>query len=392
MVAESAARFEALEDQATQIMSVFARRGYERVAPSVIQPADVFLDRIGEEIRSRTYVFSDPEGTELCLRPDLTIPACRLYLERNPAANCEARYAYNGPAFRYQRKPDASNPREFRQAGIESFGVTDRERAETEVLELILEALRVAGLRDGFRLHFGDLGLFYALMAALPIPKRWRERLVHNLWRPDSFHAVLHQLAAPPLPLPDESVAKFALQLDASDCEKAEQQVAEFLAASGIVFLGTRSLGEIADRLIAAAADMREPPLSGDVVRLVEAYLDISGKPDETLNAIARLSQEADINLSEPIERCAHRYTLLRAADIDIDGAHFSATFGRQFEYYSGFVFQIDLPERGPAGQIAGGGRYDGLLASIGAPQDAPAVGSAIHTEHLLAAVRGDIL
>ena len=39
------------------------------------------------------------------------------------------------------------------------------------------------------------------------------------------------------------------------------------------------------------------------------------------------------------------------------------------------------------ASQIAGGGRYDGLLANIGAPRDVPAIGSAIHTERLLAAV-----
>jgi ATP phosphoribosyltransferase regulatory subunit len=63
----------------------------------------------------------------------------------------------------------------------------------------------------------------------------------------------------------------------------------------------------------------------------------------------------------------------------------FDADFGRQFEYYSGFVFQIELPGRGIAGQIAGGGRYDGLLASIGAERDAPSIGSAIHTERLLA-------
>ena len=46
-------------------------------------------------------------------------------------------------------------------------------------------------------------------------------------------------------------------------------------------------------------------------------------------------------------------------------------------------------PEAGRAGQIAGGGRYDTLLADLGAPQPVPAVGSAIHTERLLAAVRG---
>ena len=48
-MAESAARFEALEEQAAKIMRVFAQGGYERVAPSLIQPAEIFLDRIGEE-------------------------------------------------------------------------------------------------------------------------------------------------------------------------------------------------------------------------------------------------------------------------------------------------------------------------------------------------------
>ncbi|HYH70584.1 MAG TPA: ATP phosphoribosyltransferase regulatory subunit, partial [Methyloceanibacter sp.] len=59
MTAESAQRFEALEAQAASLVDVFKRAGYEQVAPSVIQPADVFLDQIGERIRSRTYVFTD---------------------------------------------------------------------------------------------------------------------------------------------------------------------------------------------------------------------------------------------------------------------------------------------------------------------------------------------
>lgn len=391
MVAESAARFEALENQAAQIMGVFARAGYERVAPSLIQPADIFLDRIGEAIRSRTYIFADHDGTELCLRPDLTIPACRLYLERNPQADRQARYAYNGAAFRFQSKPDAANPREFRQAGVECFGVGDREQADVEVLALILEALRVAGLQEA-RLKFGDLGLFRTLLGVLPIPRRWRERLLHAFWRPDAFHAVLHGLAERPAPLPDERVAKLALALDAAAPETAEQQVADFLDTNGIVFLGARSVAEIAGRLIAAAADMHEQPLSPGVVKLVEAYLAIRGAPDAALDAIARLTDAAKLDLTEPIERCRRRYALMATAKVDVAQAAFSAGFGRHLEYYTGFVFQVEVPGRGHSGHVAGGGRYDGLLASIGAAQDAPAIGSAIHTERLLAAVRGDAL
>src|SRR5574341_1830316 len=118
MAAESAKEFEALEAQAATLLDVFKRAGYEQVAPSIIQPADIFLDQIGEEIRSRTYVFTDLAGDELCLRPDLTVPVSRLYLVRHPRADRPARYCDHCPAFRFQPQGgNEAHPREFRQAG-----------------------------------------------------------------------------------------------------------------------------------------------------------------------------------------------------------------------------------------------------------------------------------
>jgi ATP phosphoribosyltransferase regulatory subunit len=386
MTAESVVRYEALEEQAEGIMAVFARAGYEHVAPAVLQPADIFLDRIGEAIRSRTYVFTDPDGQELCLRPDLTIPACRIYLERNPRANREARYAYNGPAFRFQTgKPDALRPREFRQAGIECFGVADREQAEAEILSLALEAVRGAGLR-GFVLRLGDLGLLRALLEALPIPARWRGRLQSSFWRPDAFHATLRRLASPASPLADAALASLARELDPDDREAAEARVGAFIEAGKLTFIGARGLSEIAERLLAIAADMREQPLSSDVVAIIERYLTIAGSPEAAGREIARLADEARIDLGEALGRYNRRMATLREAGAGLQHAHFAADFGRQLEYYSGFVFQIEMPGQGVAGQIAGGGRYDGLIASIGGPEGVPAVGLAIHTERLLAA------
>ena len=147
MPAEAAQKVEALEAQAQRLMGTFTRAGYEQVAPAIIQPAGLFLDVVGEALRARTYVFTDPDGEELCLRPDLTVPTCRLHLARHPAGNVPARYCYNGPAFRYQPGGATSaHPSEFRQAGIESFAAPDREQDDAAVLALIVEALREAGL------------------------------------------------------------------------------------------------------------------------------------------------------------------------------------------------------------------------------------------------------
>ena len=52
-------------------------------------------------------------------------------------------------------------------------------------------------------------------------------------------------------------------------------------------------------------------------------------------------------------------------------------------------MFEILSPRLGPKSPIAGGGRYDNLLADVGAPGQVPAVGSSIHTERLLAVLDG---
>jgi len=122
VLGDSPNALEALDAQARRLMAVFARAGYEHVAPAVIQPAGLFLDVVGEGLRARTYVFTDPDGEELCLRPDLTVPTCRLHLARHPGGRVPARYCYSGSAFRYQPLGAGSaHPREFRQAGVECF-------------------------------------------------------------------------------------------------------------------------------------------------------------------------------------------------------------------------------------------------------------------------------
>src|SRR5204862_383889 len=202
MPAEAAQKVEALAAQAQRLMGTFARAGYEQIAPAMIQPAGLFLDVIGEALRARTYVFTDPDGEELCLRPDLTVPTCRLHLARHPAGDTPARYCYSGPAFRYQPGGATSaHPSEFRQAGIESFAAPDREQDDAAVLALIVEALREAGLAR-FQLRFGDLGLFTALLGALPMPQRWRRRLRHHFLRPEAFRADLERPTSRAQPLP----------------------------------------------------------------------------------------------------------------------------------------------------------------------------------------------
>ncbi|HMK41769.1 MAG TPA: ATP phosphoribosyltransferase regulatory subunit [Methyloceanibacter sp.] len=387
MAAESAKEFEALEAQATTLLDVFRRAGYEQVAPSIIQPADIFLDQIGEEIRNRTYVFTDLAGDELCLRPDLTVPVSRLYLERHPGAQTEARFCYNGPAFRFfPGRSNQAHPREFRQAGIECFGAQDRESADVEIVLLAVEAVRAVGLMD-FRLRFGDIALFFALLDALDLPERWRFKLRHYFWRPPLFHKLLTGLAEGERKESNGPVSAFAATLARSSQEKAEEAVAAYLEREGVPLAGNRTLGEITARLLDLAADLRAKPLPKEVATVIDYYLAVAGPPHEAVSRVALIAKGAGIDLDAALDDCVRRFERLRKNGLDLSRATFATEFGRDLEYYSGLVFQIEVADGRNASQIAGGGRYDGLLANIGAPREVPAIGSAIHTERLLAAV-----
>lgn len=391
MVAEPAKSFDALEAQATKVMGVFTKAGFEYVAPAIIQPADVFLDVVGEIIRGRTYVFTDPDGEELCLRPDVTVPACRLYLERYPRADQRARFCYNGPVFRFQPGGEGDHhPREFRQAGIEAFGDTDREAAEVDVLMTAVATLEAAQLKS-YRIRLGDLGIFNALLSAIDMPDRWRRRLAQNFWRRDTFRSELNRLCGREPAPPAAVSSEFLARLDVDDPNASVQQVLDHLNENGLVKQGNRSVEEITAHLVDQARDVREEPLSLRDAELIDAYVAITGVPRAAGARIQDLMTEYNVDLGAALDVYNRRLSLLQQAGFDWTHVDFSAEFGRNLEYYTGFVFQIEVPVFGEHAHIAGGGRYDSLLRSVGADHDVPGVGLAIHTERLLQAVQDGI-
>ncbi|MFZ0524752.1 MAG: ATP phosphoribosyltransferase regulatory subunit, partial [Xanthobacteraceae bacterium] len=160
-------------DQRAQALAAsYVRAGYARIDPPVLQPAEPFLDLSGEDIRRRMFLTTDPDGRELCLRPDLTIPVSRDYLA-SPQAGKPAGFCYLGAVFRHRERAAA----EFMQAGIESFGRHDKAAADAEMLSLGLEATTQYSV-GAPEIRIGDVGLFSAFVAALDLAPAWKRRLI----------------------------------------------------------------------------------------------------------------------------------------------------------------------------------------------------------------------
>jgi ATP phosphoribosyltransferase regulatory subunit len=373
MAGRSATERASLEKQNAAIMAVFERAGFEQIAPDIIQPADIFLERSGEDIRARTFVFNDPNGMELCLRPDLTVPACRYHLSHAAKPEAQARYCYLGPAFRF---PDERlSPQEFTQAGLEWFGATDAIAAEARVMKLAISALEAAGA-SALKVTLGDIGLFSALLDDIEMPARWRRRLRHQFWRPKAFHSLLETFTH--AATQQRSSISAVVDQVKGDALKAVQQA---LAGASITPVGLRSLEDIAERLAEKSADRSEKPLDVQQRVAIETLLSISGPCDGVLEKLRAVS-------TGKIYQAAVGYFAKRLEALEEQGLNprrfdFSASFGRELEYYTGLVFQIEADSDSGKVAVAGGGRYDDLLSDLGAPQKIRAVGCAIHTERL---------
>jgi len=360
------AAIEALNRQAVTLLKLFAERGYAREEPSVLQPAALFLDRSGEEIRRRTFTLTDPSGRDLALRPDLTIPIAKRLVEEGRAL--PARIAYNGAVFRHEPHAPES-PVQFFQAGVELFGEETRAKGDAEILTLAIEAVRAAGLKD-FNLRLGDLGLFGALVDDLELPPHWRSRLKRHFWRPGYVETLLDRIG--------HGAESSRLPQDVKAIEK-------LLGAQGDAPPAGRTRDEVIARARAEAAEVLK--LDGNVAGAITRLLAISAPVETALADIRALLAKAGIALDAELAAVDARLAVLKGLGVAPSQIEFNAHFGRSMEYYTGFVFELRTADG--ATELAGGGRYDNLLELLGAPRPVTAVGCAIHTEKLLAAIGG---
>jgi ATP phosphoribosyltransferase regulatory subunit len=358
------------------LVASYVRAGYARIEPPLIQPAEPFLDLSGEDIRRRMFLTSDPEGRELCLRPDLTIPVSRHYLA-SPDAGQPAAFCYLGAVFRHRDRA----PSEFVQAGIESFARADKAAADAEMLALGLEATTHYGLAAP-EIRMGDVGLFSAFIAALDLAPVWKRRLVKDFNRKSSLKHDLDQLTLASANGAPEYQGVLAA-LTGADPKGAHHLIMDLLSIAGIAAVGGRSVAEIADRFLEQAASNAPSRLPRETRALIDRFLSVEGDPDEAAGELRALAADANIALGAALDLFETRTGFLATRGVNVAAIKFSTGFGRGFDYYTGFVFELHDPRAN--GALVAGGRYDALLTRLGAGAPIPAVGFAASIEDLAA-------
>ena len=143
----------------TTALEIAERYGYGEISTPIFEFSDVFHRTLGDSsdvVSKETYTFEDRGGESLTLRPEFTAGVVRAFLSNGLQQNLPCRFAYHGPAFRYER-PQKGRQRQFHQLGMECIGVADP-LADVETIALAWDVLSALGLKDDAVLELNSLG------------------------------------------------------------------------------------------------------------------------------------------------------------------------------------------------------------------------------------------
>ena len=96
----------------TKMRDIADKWGYEEIRTPSFERAELFTLKSGEGILNELYEFKDKGGRHLALRPELTAPVTRMYVNELKMAPKPTKVYYVGNCFRYE-EPQKARYREF---------------------------------------------------------------------------------------------------------------------------------------------------------------------------------------------------------------------------------------------------------------------------------------
>jgi len=339
------------------IIKVFKKDGFVLSEPDVLLDSDYIIQRSGENFRKLMLTFEDDAGKSICLRPDLTVASCIKYLKDNYKAN--SKIFYSGQAYRRSKNPKDKVIND--QLGIEIFGSKNRSADDLKVLKTITNSIEKIKIKNT-SIKVGDISLFQKLIESLKIPERWKMRLKKHFWRPQYFEDLLNRLET------SSDVDPAAVELDKKKFSKMKnvEQSKE---------IANRKVSEILSRFDKKIKDPRSFRENKRIVKIIREFLKINCSIDKLEKNLKSFVKKN--NLGNSVLKDLS--TIKNLSKINSKMV-FSTNFGRDIEYYTGVVFEIYNSSKK---EIARGGRYDGLLKSLGSKKNISAVGAAINLNNL---------
>ena len=339
-------------------INYFGANESEFVDPTSIIDASVPLELSGEGVRSRLCIFKDKDGDEYALRPDLTLPIALEEIEdRRRGKKGEDTLYYSARAWR--SPAESPQPMEFTQVGFETFGAKSSPEQDVIAFTKVCEAAYNAGVKE-VEVEFGDLAVFPAFVDALGLKKSQSEKIKRAFRQARDVDGALK-------PVPSDLHVNLKSKLRGLPQKEAESFVREVVAGMKTEVLGRRTIDDITQRLIDKCDELGVVRTTGSVFAILDRVLRVDVPSEKVAETLGQIAKSSGLDkLDSLIENIAQRFDAIAKADLPvIYSTRFQTPFGRRFNYYDGFVFELfDLAARSTS-PLGAGGRYDGLLANL---------------------------
>ena len=318
-----------------RIRATYELYGFSPLATPAVEYLDVLRgSSAGQEAQQSIFTVANPEGEELGLRFDLTVPLARVVAQYQQLPRPFRRYQV-ASVWRAD-KPDKGRYREFTQFDLDSVGVTS-EIADTEIIAGMCDTLDALGV-ERYRVRFSSRALLNQLLSFSGVDEAGGRDVFRVLDKLDKI-----------------GPEKVRLELTTGYTDRSGDKIPGVGLTSDQVDRIERFLGiaadertEVVDRLRELFADLPEAAPAIDEVERISCHLAALGYGDDRV-----------------------------ALDLSI---------ARGLAYYTGPVFEAILLDAPQFGSVFGGGRYDGLVSRF-LGQNVPATGASIGVDRLLAAL-----
>ena len=283
----------------------------------ILEPLELFLEKSGEDIASQLFHFTDQGGREVALRPELTPSLARLVGAKLDSLKRPIKWFHVGEHFRYER-PQKGRLRSFFQFNADVLGESDS-AADAELIALLVSILVECGLGpDHLRIRLSDRVIWSLFLESRNVPEDKRSDLLNVI--------------------------------DKSARRKPE-----------------------------ATKEAIEAILPGESDTFLEAVekLKTINEMDGLIECLSSFSQSADDAAQRRAEDWRRLMSCLEALGCR-EYVVIDLGIVRGLAYYTGFVYEA-FETSGDNRALAGGGRYDHLVAKLsGGSDDFPASGFAI--------------
>ena len=130
--------------------------------------------------------------------------------------------------------------------------------------------------------------------------------------------------------------------------------------------------------------------IGSEQAEIINNIISIEGSSDETIKRLSefKFSNETFIEGIKELEKVTN---ILSCLGVSSDKFTINLKIIRGLDYYTGTVFEFTVDSIGAQSTVCGGGRYDGLLSSIGGPE-LPAVGFGMGITRLIQALKDEDL